>query len=869
MTIMKSVAMKLTAFLFFVTAVVAQSTNSINTKSAPIIIGFDSKNNVVVLNDDLVDKLPLSGEAGEVIVNLSTVLSKIVAASSSGTALSIDSSKVSFKANPDRLLINAGKDLWIYKFASEEVARLTETPTEEKKFAEFSPNGDFVSYIAGSNIYIVDVKAAKPIAYQLTQDGSSLVANGFIRWAYDAQYTPSDLFEADSQERKTYSWSPDSAALVFTKYDRSVVPKNKLRVDYNRPSGENGAPEVFDLRYPRVGDPFPVIGIGFVRLNTPAMTALRPQAAQYNGTPNKTVNRAVNVEFISRPLKSSLVGGLDWTSPEEFLIQLTDLDQKSFNLYNFKLPSLTQKQSDISKASAVFDGFGKTATNYIVARSNSYALEVSGMKKYVLQLEIDGNNGLYICDPKDPEKVFKSLTPDMQVKTIVDVDAERKIVYFTASSLVNPSATNLYKYDLVSDKATPITAGKGNTGATLDLTKKFAVVLSEDLRSSAMLTMKKTDSTIEINPASPEESKLISPRFDTVETTSGKTSYAVLLPKDFKEDFKYKTVFYVDPIPMAPGIANKWNPSLNALFEKFLEKDYIVVVCNGRVVGEKGKTFNGSGVSTPWSENLSEVIASIIKSKSATYIDEERVAVLGWNYGGYLTLHAALDGGTKYKAAVALNPITDLSQYSLLQSTRLLSGGAKKQSIVDKVAFSAGTFTTPTLVLHSSQNETVLVEQSVRVINGLQTRAGNGGGSPLENLSTVFYEKSDSTNNFSKPEEKRFVYDQVIRFIDNAVGSGRRIPIKKEPSIPGPVPFQTDQKNNGQTPGGNSQPPSIPPSNGTAPPNESDKSKSKDKDKDKKDDKNKDKKINSGEERPKVVTPDPPKTPPDNNPGNR
>jgi dipeptidyl-peptidase 4 len=90
-----------------------------------------------------------------------------------------------FNESETAILINHNNDLWIYDLAGGKVKRLTNTLKDEELEADFSPDGRFVSFVRGMNLFVVDVATGKE--KQLTRDGGEKILNGYLDWVYEEE----------------------------------------------------------------------------------------------------------------------------------------------------------------------------------------------------------------------------------------------------------------------------------------------------------------------------------------------------------------------------------------------------------------------------------------------------------------------------------------------------------------------------------------------------------------------------------------------------------------------------------------------------------------------------------------------------------
>src|SRR6516164_717788 len=145
------------------------------------------------------------------------------------------------------LLRDTGGDLWLIDVESGQRRRLTDDPEEEED-ATFSPTGDRIAFVKGSNLYTEDLKTGaglKPAATKLTTDGSDDVLNGKLDWVYEEEL-------ANRATGRAYEWSPDGKQIAYLRLDDSPVPQYPLTDYLTTHVG------LTRQRFPQPGDPNPV-----------------------------------------------------------------------------------------------------------------------------------------------------------------------------------------------------------------------------------------------------------------------------------------------------------------------------------------------------------------------------------------------------------------------------------------------------------------------------------------------------------------------------------------------------------------------------------------------------------------------------------
>ena len=89
-------------------------------------------------------------------------------------------------------------------------------------------------------------------------------------------------------------------------------------------------------------------------------------------------------------------------------------------------------------------------------------------------------------------------------------------------------------------------------------------------------------------------------------------------------------------------------------------------------------------------ETIDQIAATDYIS-SLPYVDPSRIGICGWSYGGYQTLMSISHPDSKYKAAVAIAPVTDWKFYDTAYTERFMltpqenEDGYNSSSVLNKV----------------------------------------------------------------------------------------------------------------------------------------------------------------------------------------
>jgi dipeptidyl-peptidase-4 len=158
----------------------------------------------------------------------------------------IDMDDYAFNADESKALIMTGSQqiyrrsfsaiYYLYDRDTKALQRLDEKH-EPQTLAEYSPDGQKVSYIFENNLYIKEIATGN--VTQLTNDGKrNAIINGTTDWVYEEEFSLT----------KGYGWSPDSKCIAYLKFDESEVPEFNLTYFYEL------YPDLYTFKYPKAGE---------------------------------------------------------------------------------------------------------------------------------------------------------------------------------------------------------------------------------------------------------------------------------------------------------------------------------------------------------------------------------------------------------------------------------------------------------------------------------------------------------------------------------------------------------------------------------------------------------------------------------------
>jgi dipeptidyl aminopeptidase len=180
----------------------------------------------------------------------------------------------------------------------------------------------------------------------------------------------------------------------------------------------------------------------------------------------------------------------------------------------------------------------------------------------------------------------------------------------------------------------------------------------------------KLERTIEENKAlekAARQHELPILNYQTVEVDGFKLNVLERRPPHFNEKRKYPVLFYQYSGPMSQTVSKKFTVDFQSYVASSL--GYIVVTVDGRGTGFMGRKHRSIIRDEIGKYEAKDQIAVAKMWGKKKYVDEERMAIWGWSYGGFMALKTLeTDAGNTFKYGMAVAPVTDWRFYGKLYS---------------------------------------------------------------------------------------------------------------------------------------------------------------------------------------------------------
>ena len=542
--------------------------------------------------------------------------------------------------------------------------------------AQLSPNGRYIAFAKDNNLYIHKLDFGTEIA--VTKDDNTDIINGIADWLYEEEFGTTSIF----------AWSPDSKQLAFVRLNETEVPAFAWQkyLDTQYPTADT-------LRYPKAG-----------------CANAKPSVCVYDVATKGilTMQLETNTEVYFPRLK--------WVNDELIVLRLnrdqTKMEVLACNPKSTVSHPLYKEESDRYFIDyTLFDEWKWLADGRIVTLS-----------------EKDGWRRAYLLDAQGLQ--LKALTPEkLDLTAIYAVDEKTQTLFYQAAT--TPSTRQIYALNLKKGEPVQLTSGEGTHSARFSKDAKRMIECFHSFNTPHTYTLytikgqraDRVETSLDNSAYLKHWSSIYLPEPELLNITNrnGQNLEAMLLlptAENKKKEGKYPLVVMHYSAPQSQRVLNRWRKK----FEYALvEEGYAVLIVDTRGSDCRGRAWRNETYMNLGQKEAEDLIAAAEFIGQRNDIDANRMAILGWSYGGYQTLFTMTQKNHPFKAAVAIAPVTDWRLYDSAYTERYMrrpqvnDRGYENASLINK----AQDLTGNVLIIHGTGDDNVHVQHTMQFIDVL------------------------------------------------------------------------------------------------------------------------------------------------------
>lgn len=546
--------------------------------------------------------------------------------------------------------------------------------------ASFSPEGDKLAYVYENNIFYTTLyDTAANYTVQVTTDGKpNKVINGIADWVYEEEFGFT----------KAYQWSPDGRFISYYRFDESKVPEFSMQMYTGL------YPEMYTFKYPKAGEPNSDISILIYNL--------------------KSKNVVTALDGRGKDLYVPLV---QWTNAKD------ELAIVSLNRLQNELQVLAVEAAD--GANKVI--YSEKSDQYIEITDDKWLFSDDG-QSFVWQSEADGYNHIYIIDRDgNAKQVTKG---DWEVTKIVGVDQKHEKIYYLSTE-GSPMDRQLFVIGFNGKGKKRLTEAAGVHEVSMSSDFTYYVDTYSSLGEPPMTVLCHAANGKQIKVLEDNgglrvrltELDIAKPEFFTFETAYDKIKLNgwMIKPKNFDPTKEYPVLMHVYGGPGSQTALNEWG-GFNYMWHLMMaQHGYIIVSVDGRGTGGRGAAFKKATYGQLGKLEALDQIHVARYLQSLPYVNQSRIGIWGWSFGGYLTSLCMVKGDGIFRAGIAVAPVTNWRFYDTIYTERYLKkpqdnpSGYDQNSPLNFARDLKGRY----LLVHGTADDNVHVQNTMEWINAL------------------------------------------------------------------------------------------------------------------------------------------------------
>ncbi|AND64808.1 peptidase [Flavobacterium covae] len=543
------------------------------------------------------------------------------------------------------------------------------TYSNEGNQVKFASNGN-VAWLKDNNIKVTSFSGN---VIEVTNDADKNIVNG-------SDYVHRQEFGID----RGMWWNEAGTQLAYYRKDETMVANYPL-TNWNEPEAVNK-----DIKYPMVGMNNEKVSLVIFDL------ASSKKVTMQTGESNDQYLTMVSWEPTGKHI---FIGILN-----------REQNHLKFNKYDAKTGAFVKTL------------FEEKASTWVEPQ-HALTFVPNNFSQFIYQTDFNGFNQMYLYNTDG--KLLKNLGyNDVVVKEFLGFDEKGlKVNYIGTAN--NGLDRQLYQVDLQSGKTTQLTIISGTHTASVSsdgtlVLDQYNNITTPNEISVVDIKSKKTTQLLKAD--NPFVGKIDMPKIELVTITSadGKTPLngRIIYPVNFDATKKYPVMLYVYGGSHAQLVNNRWLGGASYFDLYMAQKGYVVFTIDNRGSDSRGKKFCDVNHRQLGVNEMADQMEGIKFLKTKSFVDQDKVGVFGWSFGGFMTTSLMTSQVDTFKVGVAGGPVIDWKYYEIMYGERYMDTpqenpeGYSKTSLLDKAKNLKGRL----LIIHGAQDPVVVQQNSMNFI---------------------------------------------------------------------------------------------------------------------------------------------------------
>jgi dipeptidyl-peptidase-4 len=195
----------------------------------------------------------------------------------------------------------------------------------------------------------------------------------------------------------------------------------------------------------------------------------------------------------------------------------------------------------------------------------------------------------------------------------------------------------------------------------------------------------------------------------------------MILPHDFDSTKKYPVYINVYGGPGHNEVLDSWDGSDYMYHQLLAQEGYIVFCVDPRGTMYRGTEFKKSTYLELGKYETEDIINSALALAELDWVDENRIGIMGWSYGGFMSSLAITKGADVFEMAIAVAPVTSWRYYDNIYTERFMrtpqenAKGYDDNSPINHVSKLKGKY----LLIHGAADDNVHYQNTMEMVNAM------------------------------------------------------------------------------------------------------------------------------------------------------
>ncbi len=537
--------------------------------------------------------------------------------------------------------------MFFYDFRQKELINMFRIKEENATNFDFCKENGYLAYTAGDHLYII-------------REGEIATA---VNPEETKEETSNNIIYGQAVHRNEFGitkgtfWSPNGSFLAFYRMDQSMV------TDYPQVNTTTRIATLVPDKYPMAGTVSHKVTIGIYNIETGKIIYLQA------GDP--TDRYFTNISW----------------SPDEKNIYVIELNRDQNHA------QLVQYNAETGEKQAIL--YEEKHSKYVEPQHPIVFLPWDNTK-FIYWSQRDGYHHLYLMNTQKPQQgkwetgkdtddtyyEYLQTTPltqgDWLVLQILGFNTAKKEIIISSTE-ISPLQTNIFSLNIKNKKRSLIGNENGMHSALLSKDGTYLIdyfTSNEVPREINILPTNGNKGVNLLTATDPMKEQYNLPEISigTLKAADGKTDlyYRLIKPVNFDPNKKYPAIIYVYGGPHAQMIHNTRFYDARGWDLYMAQQGYVMLTVDGRGSDNRGLLFENCTFRELGTEEMKDQVEGAKFLQSLPYVDDQKIGVHGWSFGGFMTTNLMLTYPDIFKVGVAGGPVIDWQFYEIMYGERYM-----------------------------------------------------------------------------------------------------------------------------------------------------------------------------------------------------